>query len=149
MASPNCAIVIPESWMMLQLVPMARERGSALIPASEQEKHAKGQCLLQLVFDFCRLFERLYWATRDGFQFSWAGGRAPWSLVQRRSIDFLVIIVLNFMNTPTPIRGLGTVWRRIQEVCIRVTQRMWYRELTFFDITRFRPYLRCLSVWSC
>jgi hypothetical protein len=121
MASPNGAIVIPESWMMLQLVPMARERGSALIPASEQERHVSGQRLLQLVFDFCNLFERLHGATRDGFQFSWGGRRIHWSLVQRRSMDFLVVIGLNFMNTPTPIRGFGAAWRRIQEVCIRVT----------------------------
>src|SRR5438034_774717 len=49
MANPSHTVVIPWSWAMLQLAPVVRERGSALISTSEPERHESAKCLLRLV----------------------------------------------------------------------------------------------------
>lgn len=91
-----------------------------LVVTTEEERSKYTKLLVELVFSFSFLLERLDQAiTWEGLVFSCSGLRLSSSSMQRRNMELLAVIALNMGSDTIRDPDFGKMWDRIKQVRVR------------------------------
>lgn len=101
-------------------MPIIQSHSPKLVVGTEENRSKYTKLLMELVFSFIRLLERIDHDINAGsFVFLCSGRRLTSSIMQRRNMELLAVIAFNIGSDSVRHPDFEKMWDHIKKVCVR------------------------------